>query len=54
MKSDKQKVLEDNDIKERWREYFNQLPNEGSIGGLGMRDDTLLAEYTFYHRIRVV
>ena len=33
-----QKVLaNNNDIKERWREYFNKLLNEDSTGSLGIK-----------------
>ena len=54
IKSDNQEVLvKDNYIKERWREYFNKLLNAYSIGALRLREDILLAEQTFYCRIRV-
>lgn len=34
--------------------YFKKFLNEGSIGDLGTRVDTLLAGDTFYSKIRVV
>lgn len=44
-----QKVLvNDNDIIERLREYFNKLLIENSIGGLGSKEDTSLAGHKFY------
>lgn len=54
IKNDDQKVLvKNNDIKERWIEYFNELFNEDSIGGLKTRENTSLARHTFYRRNRV-
>lgn len=54
IKSDKKKkIVRDNNIKESWREYFNKLLSEDSIGALGSRENTLLSRHTFYHIIRV-
>lgn len=46
------RLVNDNDIKERWREYYKLL-NKDSIGSLGTREDTLLALHTFYCRTKV-
>ena len=44
IKSNGQKVLlKDNDIKERWREYFNIFLNEDYIGDIRPKEDTSLA-----------
>ena len=54
IRSDDPKVsVKGNDIKERCRKYFNKLLNENSIRGLGTREDTSLAGYTFYCKILV-
>ena len=47
-------LMKDSSVKERWREYFNKLLNEDSIGDMRTRDDTLLARHTFFHRIWIV
>ena len=41
-------LVKDNEIKERWIEYFNKILNKDSIRGLKMRVDTLLVGHTFY------
>ena len=41
-----------NDIKERWREYYKLL-NKDAIGSLGTREATSLALHTFYRRTKV-
>ena len=49
IKSNDQKVLvKDDDIKERWREYFSILLNEDYIGGIRTKDDTSLAKNIFF------
>ena len=48
IKSDNKKVLvKGNDIKERWREYFNKLLNEDSIESLRTRKDTFV-NWTYF------
>ena len=56
IKSNDQKILvKDNDIKEKWREYFSKLLNEDYIGDIRPREDTSLVEHTFFScRIRMV
>ena len=55
IKSDDQKILvNDNNIKQKWREYFNKLLNEDFIGGMRTRENTSLAEHAFYCKIREV
>lgn len=39
----KEELVKVNNIKEMWGEYLNKLLNEDTIGGLGTREDTLLA-----------
>ena len=46
--------MKDNDIKERWREYFSKLLNEDYVGDVGTREETLLEEHTFFRRIKEV
>ena len=46
--------MKDNDIKERWREYFTLLLHEDYIGDIRTKDDTSVAKHTFFSRIRVV
>lgn len=52
--NDQKGLMREGDFKKRWREYFNKLLNEDSIGGLGSRNDYLLVGHIVYHRIRVV
>ena len=55
IKSDGKKVLvKDNDIKERWREYFSVLLNKDCIGDIRTIEDTSLAKHTFFSTISVV
>ena len=46
--NDKNVIVEDNDIKERWREYFSILLNEGYIGDISTKDDILVTKHTFF------
>lgn len=49
IKSNDQKVLlKDNDIKERWREYFGIFLNEDYIGDIRTKEDTSLAKLTAF------
>ena len=57
IKSNDQKgLVKDNDIKQRWREYFSKLLNEDYVRDIRTREDTLLAEQFFFflRRISVV
>jgi hypothetical protein len=47
-------LVKDNDIIERWKEYFSKLLNEEYLGDTRVEEDTSLQEYTFLHRIRGV
>ena len=46
--------MEDNCIKERWREYFSVVLNEDYVGDIRTKDDISLAKHTFFRRILVV
>lgn len=55
IKSEDQKVLvKNNDLKERWKKYFNKFSNEYSIGGLGTREDTWLVGHVKKSEILLV
>ena len=48
IKNNDQKVLvNDNDIKEMWREYFSILLNEDYIGEIRTKHDISVAKHTF-------
>ena len=49
IKSNNQNVLmKDNNIKERWKEYFKKLLNEDYIRDTRTKEHTSLAEHTFF------
>ena len=51
----REKVLvKDDDIKERWREYFSILLNEDSKGDKRTKEATSVAKHTIFRRIRVI
>ena len=54
MSNDQKVLVKDNDIKERWREYFSILRNEDYLGDTRTKDDTSLAQHTFFRKIRLV
>ena len=46
--NDQNVLVKDNDIKERWREYFSLLLNEDYIGDIGTKEDTTLAKHASF------
>ena len=40
--------MKDNDLKEKWREYFSILLNEDYIGDIRTKDDILVTKHTFF------
>ena len=49
--SDQKVLLKDNDIKERWMEYFSVPLNEDYIGNTTTKEDTSLAKHTFFVKL---